>query len=148
YIDDVESIRKELALNKIIVIGKSYGSMCALGYALRYPHAVAKLILAAGAPSYHFLDTAKANVKKRGTQEQIEWCEKLWAGSFKSREELLQYFQVTNSLYSVKARNNLDAFNLEKKSMLFSYEVLNEGFRNVFWHFNYEKELQKITCPT
>ena len=148
YIDDVEAIRKHLSLDKIIVIGKSYGSMCALGYALRYPSAVKKLVLAAGAPSYRFLETAKRKIKQIGTPEQIKVCEKLWAGKFKSRDELLNYFQLTQSLYSIAARKKQKEHDLIYKSKQFSYEVLNEGFRREFWHFDYEDALSRIACPT
>jgi proline iminopeptidase len=148
YIDDIESLREQLSLNKIIIIGKSYGSICALGYALRYPHAVAKLVLSAGAPSFRFLETAKRNVKRHGTPEQIKMCEKLWKGSFKNRDDVLTFFQVMNSLYSIRARMHPDEFDLAKKSMQFSYEVLNEGFRHSFWYFDYENELQRIVAPT
>ena len=148
YIDDIEVIRQHLSLDKITVIGKSYGSMCALGYALRYPHAIEKLVLAAGAPSYRFLETAKKNIVRVGTAEQIEISKKLWAGDFKNREEVLTYFQLTNVLYSVKARKKSNDFDLAKKSMQFAYDVLNEGFKHSFWHFDYEDQLQRVACPT
>lgn len=148
YIDDVEALRQHLALDKVVVIGKSYGAMCALGYALRYPHAVQKLILSAGAPSYHFLEKAKNNLQRMGTLEQIAIAKKLWAGSFANREELLQYFSVTNNLYSIKAQAQPALFNLEQKAKQFAYDVLNEGFKNKFWHFDYEEDLYRIACPT
>ncbi len=148
YIEDVEAIREHLGLKKITVIGKSYGSMCALGYALRYPDRVEKLVLAAGAPSYHFLETAKENLKRFGSKEQVKIAEKLWTGSFASREELLEYFRLTQPLYSVKARSHSNKTDLNKKSNQFSYEVLNEGFRQRFWHFDYENVLIQLQCPT
>ena len=98
YIDDIESLRQHFNLGKIVVIGKSYGSMCALGYALRYPDSVAKLVLAAGAPSYRFLDTAKKNLKRLGSADQIEICQKLWAGGFSSRDELLRFFDFPSKI--------------------------------------------------
>lgn len=148
YIDDVEAIRQYLAIDQIIMIGKSYGAMCALAYVVRYPKVVSKLVLAAGAPSYHFFETAKQNIEKRGTAEQIAIYEKLSAGDIQNRTELLEYFRQTNPLYSVKARSHPDEFDLIKKSKRFSYEVLNEGFRHQYWRFDYENELQNITCPT
>jgi proline iminopeptidase len=148
YIDDVEAIRRHLSLNNMIVIGKSYGSMCALGYALRYPHAVSKLVLAAGAPSYHFLETAKKNLQRSGSAKQIKACEKLWTGSFKSKNEVHDYFSIMSTLYSVKARTKPDSVDLAAKSEMFSYEALNEGFRHSFWQFDYENELQHVLCPT
>ena len=147
YIDDVEAIRLQLGL-RIIVIGKSYGSICGLGYALRYPNAVQRLVLAAGAPSFRFLDSAKANLKRRGTPEQIKVCKKLWAGSFKNADELLAYLQLTNTLYSVKARTSSVNSDSVKRCGQISMEVLNEGFKNEFWHFDYEHELHKVLCPT
>lgn len=148
YIDDVEAIRQYLKIDHIIVIGKSYGAMCALGYVLRYPNVVNKLVLAAGAPSYHFFEIAKRNIEQRGTPDQIAIYEKLSMGDIQNRDELLTYFRQTNPLYSVKARSCPDEFDLEKKSRRFSYEVLNEGFRHQYWRFDYEHELKNITCPT
>ncbi len=148
YIDDIESIRQHLSIDKMILIGKSYGSMCALGYALRYPHAVQKLVLAAGAPSYRFLETAKKNLLRLGSAEQIKVCEKLWAGSFKSKDEVHDYFDIMSTLYSVKARTQKNSFNLGKKTKMFSFEALNEGFRHSFWWFDYEDKLQQVLCPT
>lgn len=149
YIDDVEAIRKHLQLEQIVVVGKSYGSMCALGYTIKYPQAVSKLVLAAGAPSYRFMDHAKRNLKRIGTQEQFEYCETMWNGTISSREQMLKFFELTSSLYSVKARRNpppLEA--LEVKANSFSYDVLNQGFKNNFWYFDYEPQLASIQCPT
>lgn len=148
YIDDVEYIREYLHLDQIIVIGKSYGAMCALGYTVRYPRFVDKLVLSAGAPSYRFFKKAKHNIEQRGTPEQIAIYEKLTRGDIQNRDELLKYFQLTNPLYSIKARTQPDFFDLEKKSQRFSYTVLNEAFRHQNWRFDYEVELQYIKCPT
>lgn len=148
YINDVEAIREYFSLDKIIVIGKSYGSMCALGYTVRFPERVEKLVLAAGAPSYRFFDTAKATLAQIGTPEQIKICEKAWRGDFQNREEMLEFFRLTNPLYSIKARTKSVEFDLEAKSMAFAYDVLNEGFRQSLWHFDYENDLAQIECPT
>lgn len=47
-VDDVEGVRKALKLDKIIVLGHSYGSLVAQGYALKYPDKTSKLIIANG----------------------------------------------------------------------------------------------------
>lgn len=148
YIDDVETIRHALALDKIIVIGKSYGSMCALGYAIRYPQAVHKLILAAGAPSYHFLETAKDNIKRLGSAAQIAACEKLWAGNFKNRDEVQNFVGIMNPLYSYQAKHREIKNDQNNQTIEFAVSVLNQGFKHSFWHFDYEKQLNKIVCPS
>ena len=63
-IDDVESLRTYLGLDKVVVLGSSYGGMVAQGYALRYPEASARLILCSTAPSYRFMEEAKAFVRE------------------------------------------------------------------------------------
>ena len=44
-IDDVEELRKAMKLDKINVLGHSYGSVVAQGYAIKYPQHVSRLIL-------------------------------------------------------------------------------------------------------
>ena len=58
-VEDIEALRKHLGLEKICILGTSYGGMVAQGYATRYPKHVEKLILAVTAPSSQFLDEAK-----------------------------------------------------------------------------------------
>lgn len=146
YINDIEEIRKQLKLNKIILIGKSYGSMCAIGYALRHSTTVSKLVLIAGAASYRFINTAKNNLVTYGSTKQNIICEKLWTGSFQSNEEIIEFFNAMAPLYSVKAK---DMHIASKKDLpSFSYEVLNKGFSDFLRTFDYEPELHKISCST
>jgi proline iminopeptidase len=50
WADDVEMIRKELDLDKIIVIGHSVHAQVAMRYAARYPENVRSLVLICGVP--------------------------------------------------------------------------------------------------
>ena len=70
YIDDIEAIRRYFNLKQLILLGGSYGAMTSLGYAIKYPAYLKKLILLAGAPSYKFIASAKKNLEQRGTDEQ------------------------------------------------------------------------------
>ncbi|MDB5118296.1 MAG: alpha/beta fold hydrolase [Mucilaginibacter sp.] len=45
-IDDIEALRKSLKLDKITVLGHSYGGVVAQGYAIKYPAHLSHLILA------------------------------------------------------------------------------------------------------
>ncbi|KTD17773.1 alpha/beta fold hydrolase [Legionella jordanis] len=147
YIQDVEEIRKQLNLENLILLGKSYGAMCALGYTLAYPKHVSSLILAAGSPSFRNLETARLNVEKRGTPEQQEVCERLWQGSFKSEEEINEYFAVMDSMYSYRKRNNL-AVNRPAAEYSFAFEPLNEGFKGFLRTFDFENRLHEVSCKT
>ncbi|KTC90150.1 alpha/beta hydrolase [Fluoribacter dumoffii] len=147
YIQDVEEIRKYLNLDKIVLLGKSYGAMCALGYTLTYPTHVSSLILAAGSPSFKNIETARHNVEKRGTQEQQEICKKLWTGSFANTEEVDHFFAVMSPMYSWRVRNNLPV-NRPAAKHIFAYEPLNQGFGGFLRTFNYEDRLHEIPCKT
>ncbi|WED42767.1 alpha/beta fold hydrolase [Legionella cardiaca] len=147
YIQDVDEIRKSLDLEKIVLLGKSYGAMCALGYTLSYPQYVSSLVLAAGSPSYKNIETARLNVKKRGTLEQQQACEQLWDGSFKNVEEVNKFFDVMDTMYSWRKRHNLSV-ERPGAEYPFAYEPLNQGFGGFLRTFNYEDRLHKVRCKT
>lgn len=147
YIQDVEVIRQYLQLEQIILLGKSYGAMCALGYALDYPQCVSSLILAAGSPSFHNLETAKRNVEIRGTPVQKAVCEKLWAGSFISDEDVDDFFNKMAGMYSWKTRHQ-EPTNRPEPDYIFTHEPLNQGFRKFLRDFDYRNRLSEVLCDT
>jgi len=148
YIDDVDTIRQFLKLAHIIPLGKSYGSVCAMAYALRYQNSIEKLILSAGAPSFRSLKTAKENLLKFGTPKQINIFEKVWNGTFKSNRELAEFYAITAPLYSKHIKTRLEAYALTYFSKNFSYEAMNWGFTKFLPHFDFESELHLINHKT
>lgn len=50
FVEDIETIRKTLNLDKMILLGHSWESFLAMKYAIQYPHAVDKLILLGAMP--------------------------------------------------------------------------------------------------
>lgn len=147
YILDIDDIRKYLNLEKIILLGKSYGAMCALGYTLDFATHVSSLVLAAGSPSYKLIETARHNVEQRGTLAQQKVCEQLWAGSFASDEEVDKFFDVMDGMYSWKKRHSIPV-SRPAADYVFSYEPLNRGFGDFMRTFNYEDRLHEVTCKT
>lgn len=51
-IEDLEGLRKAMGFGKIAVLGHSYGSLVAQGYALQYPQHTSHLVIANGFHSY------------------------------------------------------------------------------------------------
>ena len=147
YIHDIHVIKSSLQLESMVVLGKSYGAMCALGYSLQFPQDVSKLILAAGVPTHEFIQTAKANLLLRGTKEQQLICQDLWEGRIKNDEQMATYFKMMASLYSWKKRNQ-QQIERPESAYRFSFESLNEGFRTQFGRFDYTGQLAHIQCPT
>jgi proline iminopeptidase len=146
-IEDIEALRKHLGLERICLLGTSYGGMVAQGYATRYPKNLDKLILVVTAPSYHFIEEAKATLKKLGNEKQIAITEHLWNGTFKSHDHIIEFFKHMDTLYSTTThKNRHHAFS--KLKTVWSHEAVNEGFKNFLRHFNFIPKLKKITCPT
>ncbi len=154
-IEDIEALRKYLGLNKICILGHSYGGMVAQGYAIRYGKNVEKLILSATAPSYHFIEEAKEKLLKIGNKQQINICDKyLWNGAFRSEREIDHYYKVMDSLYYTgkkrrkKQTKSKTTSKQEPLKNIFSYEVLNVGFSGFLHDFNFIPKLKKIKSPT
>jgi proline iminopeptidase len=146
-IEDVEALRKHLGLDKICILGGSYGGMVAQGYAIRYPKRVEKLILSVTTPSYRFVETAKRNLLERGTPEQIAISEHLWNGTFKNHKHVLEFFKHMDSLYSTTLRKHPKK-SFSKSLTVWSSEALNEGFGGQLKKFDFIPKLKKITSPT
>lgn len=147
YIDDIEAIRKSLGLEKIALLGKSYSGLCALGYAIRYPKTISKLILVATGPSHHFIETAKKKLAQIGSLEQITISKKLWKGQFTSTDEVEHYFNVMMPLYSVNTIP-MQTMHQPVQELPFAFEPLNRGFLTDLRTIDYMDQLSNITCET
>src|SRR5919205_1081904 len=55
-VEDLEALRQYLGLERVVVMGVSYGGMVALAYASRYPDSVSHLVAVVTSPSYRFLE--------------------------------------------------------------------------------------------
>lgn len=144
YVSDAKEILDHFYIKKAIILGTSYGSVAALNFAIQYPSYVDKLILIAGAPSYHFLEAAKSELLKRGTAQQIEIAQTLFSGGFKNEQDVREYFAIMSPLYSNKAKREGVVPYKAKCSVV----PLNSAFRNRFEMYDYRNQLHKITAPT
>lgn len=154
-IEDIEALRVHLGLNRISVLGVSYGGIVAQGYAIRYGKNIENLILVSTAPSHHFIETAKENLKEIGTKQQIAVCDKyLWNGKFKSNRDVNRYFKIMDPLYIFNNKTKKRRLPSSKKIQsgnlinILSYDVLNAGFSTFLHEFDFIPALKKIKCPT
>lgn len=145
-IDDVDALRAYLGLERVSLLGSSYGGIVAQGVALRYPERISNLILSATAPSYRFMDEAKRIVAERGTPEQQRVCQWLWDAKFESLEQLYNYYNAMAPMYSLA--HDPEKFQRSWKRGIRNFEQLNFGFGGFLRTFDFIDELGKITCPT
>ena len=143
---DVDALRDYLGLEKISVLGSSYGGMVAQGYGIEFPERLDKLILSVTAPSYRFMEECQAILEARGTAEQKRVCQWLWNASFENEEQLQEYYRIMGPMYSVQ-------FDAEKHEQgwqrgIRNFQQLNLGFGGFLKTFDFIEQLPSITCPT
>lgn len=68
-----EQVRKQLSLDKIILVGHSYGTVVAQAYAIKYPENVSKMLLIAG---FHSGEMWQANCDSYNHYAQTHFPEK------------------------------------------------------------------------
>jgi proline iminopeptidase len=147
-VEDMEGLRRYLGLGPIVSIGTSYGGMVAIAHAARYPEAVSHLVLIVTAAHGGFIPRAQAIVRERGTAEQQAVCKKLWAGGFKSAEEMRHYYAVMGPMYARSYDAATGAAGRERA--IYSPEPLNRAFgpTGVLRTFDLRGDLTHITAPT
>jgi proline iminopeptidase len=147
-VEDMEALRRHLGLDAIVSIGTSYGGMVAMAHAARYPEAVSKLVLIVTAAHGGFIPEAERFVRERGSAEQQRVCERLWAGSFETVGQLVEYYTVMGPLYS--RRYDPAAAAAVRGRGTHSPEPLNRAFGpgGVLRGFDLRGEIAGITVPT
>ena len=144
----MEALRRHLGLGPIVSIGTSYGGMVAMAHAARYPDAVSHLVLIVTAAHGGFIPRAQAIVRERGTPEQQAVCETLWAGGFRSAEQMRHYYAVMGPMYA--RSHDPAAGEAGRRRAIYSPEPLNRAFGpdGFLRRFDLRPELPRITAPT
>ncbi|MGR3276539.1 alpha/beta fold hydrolase [Acaryochloris marina NIES-2412] len=145
-VEDMEALRQYLGLERIGLLGFSYGGMVALTYASRYPNHVSQLIPVVTAADSRFLTLAQAKLAREGTPEQQVIAQVLWDGQFASEQQLQEYFQLLGPLYSL-------TFDLDKsmdawRRVIFNPEAINQAFGGFLRTYDIRAALLQISVPT
>lgn len=147
YIDDVEAIRRHFGLEKWVVMGASYGSVVAQGYAVKYgSDSLTELILVNGASSANFLKDALVNLNRVGTAPQIAMFQQLLNGQINTAQAMTEYYRIMWSLYTPKHPDATPPV-IDKD---LPARILTAGFGpgGFLRNFDFTVELKKINCPT
>lgn len=143
---DIEQMRQELKVEKIHILGGSYGGYLALEYAIRYPDSVKSVLLRDTAANNKSNDDSidralKANLD--GLHE--EKLRSLFAGTVESNEELKETFYKIQPLYTVeydeaKVREKID-------SIYYHFETHNYAFNQNKVSFDITEDIKNIKVP-
>jgi proline iminopeptidase len=97
--DDLEELRKLLGIEKVSLLGNSFGGMWALVYATRYPERVSRLILVTTTPSHEFYQAAEKQIEIKATPEQKATMPSLFEGAVTTDEQFKRWWDVMLPLY-------------------------------------------------
>ncbi|MES2769698.1 MAG: alpha/beta fold hydrolase [Bdellovibrionota bacterium] len=131
-VEDLESLRKHMGLNKISILGHSFGGMYAMAYATKYPDKVRHLILSAsGSIDLKQMNQATINIKSKLNKEELK--EYLFWTSEEQRNKnpikaKLEVLRITAHLYVFQQK-----FVPEIKKSLSNLEYYDPQINQLVW---------------
>ncbi|MFQ5537651.1 MAG: alpha/beta fold hydrolase [Gemmatimonadota bacterium] len=99
WVEDIETLRRHLELDRIAVLGHSYGGYLAQEYALRHRERVSRMILANTAPVMDFTPAVMENLHARGTPAQIEAGVRAFTAPVENDARMEEVFRLLLPLY-------------------------------------------------
>lgn len=149
-VDDLEALRDYLGLDKVVLLGWSYGGFVSLSYAVRYPDRVSHVIALATSPCFdETTRRAREIAAERATPEQARHLPSLWDGTIESDEAQRAMFKDLGPLYT--AWNKAGDPRLEGEANarpILNHEALNYGFSTVLHGYDVRERLSSISVPT
>jgi proline iminopeptidase len=159
-IEDIEGLRKEMHLNKISLLGHSYGSLVAQGYAIKYPQNVSHLIIANG---FHSFIMWQENGDNSNHEIKTNYPE-VWDTLMKIREQgAISSDEIHQEIYGRVPYAFLYTYNPENftrrgskpypnsfNSKLYYQMVGKDGDFIVgsdIGNFDFRKDLKNLKCP-
>ncbi|MBR62197.1 MAG: hypothetical protein CL904_06055 [Dehalococcoidia bacterium] len=146
WADDANELRKHLGIEKMVLMGHSYGGVLALHYALQYPETLSGLILATTYPAWNYKDTVLEKARKRGTSEQVSAIENRFFERVKDDNDLEELAGLIGNMYFHDPNNPIAAdFGI---NVQFSADGYNRGFVDIHAEHDVIDRLSEITTPT
>ncbi len=152
FIKDLEALRKKLNLEKVNILGHSWGAVLGMFYGIQYSKNLDSLILLApSGASTEFFDTYFKNIREqtspadRSVMNEIEQSQ-----AFKNQEieAVKKYWEILLRVY-FKDKSLADNFNLDMgKNTIKNQSMVNSLLMNGLGDFNIYNDLSSITCPT
>lgn len=145
FVADLESLRQELNLGKIVLLGGSYGGYIALEYALRHQDNLHALILRDTAANNRYKDTSMARALASDFPMDKERLERLFAGRVESDDDFRESFAMIQPLYNVARDPAAEAERLAQ--IPFRYQTHNWAFSRNQADFDITEQLRSVRTP-
>ncbi len=153
-VEDLEALRLEFGLEKLNIIGHSWGGLLAMYYTSKYPENVSRLILIDAAPvNTELLIESYENQITRFTPEEWDYVQELWKseaylnGDPKVHNEAMRLAEgkVFSNKSVIDEYMSVASFNEQTAKNMVALSELSTGMK---LNIHVESQLSKITCPT
>ena len=102
FVADLEALRQNLQLGRMVLLGGSYGGFVALEYALTYPQHLHALILRDTAASNRFQGTSKEKAMASGFPMDEVTLDRLFSGEVRDDQDFRDSYAMIQPLYTVE----------------------------------------------
>jgi len=153
FVKDLEGIRKAFKLDKMNLVGHSWGGLVAMLYAVRYPQRLRSLVLLNSTPASASLRESAFAVlqSKRGREDSIANAELTQTDAFKQRDPvaMMAFFRLLfrASFYDRHYADSL-TFDFDSTYAMKSAMQRNLSKDKSLMQYDLHGQLGKITCPT
>ncbi len=154
YVEDLEGIRNYLKIDKLNLVGHSWGTLVALNYAKKNPEKLKRLILISPAPvnSEYFDLTFKNMQKKRTENDTKELIQTMMSKEFENREEKT----FRKAILLGDKVNLVDQSKIEELYQPMKFDaktannlmIVNSLLEKTYFNFDVSEGLDVIDCPT
>lgn len=145
FVADLEALRQELGLGKIVLLGGSYGGYIALEYALRHQENLHALVLRDTAANNRYRDTSMDRALASGFPMDKDRLERLFAGRVESDDDFSKSFRMIQPLYNVTRDPDAEAERLAQ--IPFRFETHNWAFSRNQADFDITERLREVQTP-
>jgi proline iminopeptidase len=149
YIEDIEALRKQMQIDKFIVVGNSWGMMLALAYGGTYPNAVRAIVTIGSGPiTGDYLELMGTNRNTRLWPSELEVRE-FWSDpSRQSKDFERAQFESTRAMASAYFYDRKAAlqYAMEMSPTDFNFHVV-PAFLKAEGNFDLRPKLKTIKAP-
>lgn len=147
FVADLDALRAHLGVERMAILGTSYGGFISLEYALRHPDRLSHLILVDTAPSHAHQDAALQNALNSGLPGiERDLLDALFSGQIESDDHFRAAFAAIQPLYRVQPDPAADAERLQ--AIVFRYQTHNYAFSRNTRTYDVRSRLGTIQVPT
>lgn len=154
YVEDLDAIIAYLKIDRVNLIGHSWGALLAINYTKKYPQNLHRLVLVSPPPATtDYFDETFSNMQaKRSEEDTKELVQTMMSAEFEKRDEKIFKKAILIgdkvNLVNQKSISKLYEPMTFNKTSANSLMLVNSLLERTFFNLNIVVGLDKVKCPT